>query len=83
MKGGIIDANECCALTRVGYIRSTACILGKGTESHLLEQLAIIAREKGIRLFRGEVLTEDKEMMKVFRHSGFKPAEEPDHGVGG
>lgn len=48
---------------------------GKGIATHLLEQLAIMARQKGIRIFEGEVLAENKEMMRVFRDSGFKLAE--------
>lgn len=54
---------------------------GKGIGTHLLEQLAIIAREKGIRLFEGEVLSENQEMMKVLKDSGFQVAEELEYGV--
>ena len=53
----------------------------KGIGTHLLEQLAIIAREKGICLFVGEVLAENQEMMKVLKDSGFQVAQELEHGV--
>ncbi len=54
---------------------------GKGIGTHLLEQLATIAREKGICLFEAEVLAENKKIMKVFKDSGFKVAEEPEQGI--
>jgi len=34
---------------------------GKGIGTHLLEQLAMIAKEKGIRLFEAEVLVENQD----------------------
>jgi acetyltransferase len=54
---------------------------GKGIGTHLLEQLAIIAREKGIRLFECEVLAENQEMMKVLKDSGFQVAQELEQGT--
>ena len=54
---------------------------GKGIGSHLLEQLATIAREKGIRTFEAAVLAENKNMMQVLEHSGFYLAEEMESGV--
>ncbi|MDI6858115.1 MAG: GNAT family N-acetyltransferase [Dehalococcoidia bacterium] len=44
---------------------------GRGISSHLLQQLAIAAREHGIRIFEAEVLAENQLMMEVFRDSGF------------
>jgi len=54
---------------------------GKGIGTHLLEQLAKIAREKGIRHFEGEVLAENRQMLQVMKDSGFKVAQELDYGV--
>ena len=54
---------------------------GKGIGSHLLEQLAVIAREMGIRTFEASVLSENREMMQVLEHSGFYIAEELESGV--
>ncbi len=54
---------------------------GKGIGSHLLEQLATIAREKGIRSFEASVLAENKNMMQVLQRSGFYLAEEMESGV--
>jgi succinyl-CoA synthetase alpha subunit/RimJ/RimL family protein N-acetyltransferase len=54
---------------------------GKGIGTHLLEQLAMIAKEKGIRLFEAEVLAENEEMMRVLKDSGFQVAQELEHGV--
>jgi len=44
---------------------------GRGISTHLLEHLAIAAREKGIRVFEAEVLAENREMMEVFHDFGF------------
>jgi acetyl coenzyme A synthetase (ADP forming)-like protein len=45
---------------------------GLGIGSHLLDQLAYIARDKGISQFEAEVLAENKDMMNVLTNSGFK-----------
>lgn len=45
---------------------------GRGISTHLLEHLAIAAREKGIKVFEAEVLAENKGMMEVFRDFGFR-----------
>jgi acetyltransferase len=44
---------------------------GLGIGSHLLDQLAYIAREKGIISFEAEVLAENQDMMNVLINSGF------------
>jgi acetate---CoA ligase (ADP-forming) len=44
---------------------------GRGISTHLLEHLAITAREKGIRVFEAEVLAENRDMMEVFQDFGF------------
>jgi acetate---CoA ligase (ADP-forming) len=44
---------------------------GRGISTHLLEHLAIAAREKGIHVFEAEVLAENREMMEVFQDFGF------------
>ncbi|MGB6837912.1 MAG: GNAT family N-acetyltransferase [Dehalococcoidia bacterium] len=45
---------------------------GRGIATHLLDQLAAVARDKGIRMFEAEVLGENRTMMQVFRESGFQ-----------
>jgi acetyl coenzyme A synthetase (ADP forming)-like protein len=45
---------------------------GLGIGSHLLDQLAYIARDKSISQFEAEVLSENKDMMNVLINSGFK-----------
>ncbi len=54
---------------------------GKGIGTHLLERLAEIAREKGIRTFEAEVLAENQQMMKVLEDMGFRTDREMDYGV--
>jgi RimJ/RimL family protein N-acetyltransferase len=54
---------------------------GQGIGTQLLEQLAEIARSKGITHLEAEVLAENKDMMIVFQDSGFKVAEEIEFGV--
>ena len=54
---------------------------GKGIGTQLLEQLANVARGKGIRSFQAEVLAENREMLKVLMDSGFQIAQELEHGV--
>ena len=44
---------------------------GLGIGSHLLDQLAFIARDKRITKFEAEVLSENREMMNVLVNSGF------------
>jgi len=44
---------------------------GLGIGSHLLDQLAYIARDKGITTFEAEVLAENKDMMNIFINSGY------------
>lgn len=54
---------------------------GRGIGTHLLEQLAAIAREKGIRLFEAEVLAENEQMMEVLKDMGFRTDRQLDYGV--
>ena len=54
---------------------------GKGIGTHLLEQIAIIARGKDIRRFEAEVLAENEDAMKVLKDSGFQIAKELGYGV--
>ncbi len=54
---------------------------GKGITTHLLEQLAAIARGKSICTFEAEVLGENRDMMKVFLDSGFQVVRELESGV--
>ena len=45
---------------------------GLGIGTHLLDQLAYVARDKGITQFEAEVLAENKDMMNILINSGFK-----------
>ncbi len=54
---------------------------GKGIGTHLLEQLADIARRNGIRTLEADVLGENDEMLKVFRDSGYLVSEVMQDGV--
>ena len=54
---------------------------GKGIGTHLLEELALVAGGKGIRIFEALVLAENAEMLEVFHHSGFRIAEKLEGGV--
>jgi acyl-CoA synthetase (NDP forming)/GNAT superfamily N-acetyltransferase len=44
---------------------------GRGVASALLEHIAAVARERGIRRFAAEVMPENRKMIKVFRDAGF------------
>lgn len=44
---------------------------GRGIASALLEHIAAVARERGIRRFAAEVLPANNKMIKVFRDAGF------------
>lgn len=44
---------------------------GRGVASALLEHIAAVARERGIRRFAAEVLPANNKMIKVFRDAGF------------
>ncbi|WP_335933449.1 bifunctional acetate--CoA ligase family protein/GNAT family N-acetyltransferase [Streptomyces sp. PTD5-9] len=44
---------------------------GRGVASALLEHIAAVARERGIRRFVAEVLPANTKMIKVFRDAGF------------
>ncbi|MDY6833205.1 MAG: GNAT family N-acetyltransferase [Chloroflexota bacterium] len=54
---------------------------GKGIGSHLLQQLTIQARKRGIRFFEGEVLAENQRMMKTLQGSGLTIATDPEYGI--
>ncbi|MEA1958345.1 MAG: bifunctional GNAT family N-acetyltransferase/acetate--CoA ligase family protein, partial [Chloroflexota bacterium] len=54
---------------------------GRGIGTLLLEQLAFIARDNGIRFFVGEVLIESEEMMRVIQKSGFEVTQELEEDV--
>ncbi len=44
---------------------------GRGVASALLEHIAAVARERGIRHFTAEVLPDNRKMVKVFTDAGF------------
>ncbi|MEV7084363.1 GNAT family N-acetyltransferase [Streptomyces sp. NPDC093085] len=44
---------------------------GRGVASALLEHIAAVARERGIRRFSAEVLPANSKMIKVFRDAGY------------
>lgn len=53
----------------------------KGIGTHILKQLATIAREKGVHIFEGYVLAENRKMMQVLKDSGFQIGGELEHSV--
>ena len=64
----------------VGFVVEDA-YQGRGIGTQLLEQLTVVAREKGIRRFAAEVLGENRNMMKVFLDSGFHIDRQLEYGV--
>jgi RimJ/RimL family protein N-acetyltransferase len=54
---------------------------GEGIGTHLLEQLASIAMEKGIRFFEADVLAENQQMMDVLKNICFQTNVELEQGV--
>jgi acetate---CoA ligase (ADP-forming) len=54
---------------------------GRGLGTRLLELLTVYARDRGIKGFRAFVLGENRQMMRVFRNSGFELARTLDSGV--
>ena len=53
----------------------------RGIGTHLLEHLADIARQNGIRAFVGDVLSENQTMLNVLKTSGFEAQEELGQGI--
>ena len=56
-------------------------VQGHGIGTRLLERLADIARDEGIRAFDAYVLGDNRRMLDVFRDSGFALTTAVDHGV--
>ncbi len=54
---------------------------GRGLGTLLLEQLAAIAREQGIRRLRADTLVENAPMLRVFADSGFEQVRTVEGGV--
>jgi len=54
---------------------------GKGIGTKLMEWLASVARDNGIRSFEADVLSENREMMTVLRDYGFHITTELEEGV--
>jgi RimJ/RimL family protein N-acetyltransferase len=54
---------------------------GKGLGTHLLHQLALIAREHGINVFEAEVLAQNQDMLRVLKNSGYHMVQESESGV--
>lgn len=54
---------------------------GVGLGSLLLEHLAAVARENGVRRFRAEVLAANRKMLGTFESSGYKPSSKVDSTV--
>lgn len=54
---------------------------GRGLGTRLLELLTVYARSHGIKGFRAFVLGENRQMMRVFRNSGYELARTLDSGV--
>lgn len=53
----------------------------QGIGTHLMKELAAVAREKGVRFFEGEVLAESKDMMQIIKDSGFQETQELEGGA--
>ena len=53
----------------------------RGLATVMLEHLAAIARSNGIERFDAETLPDNRAMMDVFRHAGFKVTSQFDNGV--
>jgi acetyl coenzyme A synthetase (ADP forming)-like protein len=53
---------------------------GKGVGSQLLERLSVLAVRNGFLRFRALTELDNRKMIDVFRHSGFKVREQVDHG---
>lgn len=54
---------------------------GRGAGTLLIEDLAVLAREGGIRRFRAEILAENATMLHVLADTGFPVAKRYDDGV--
>jgi len=54
---------------------------GRGLGTVLLERLAALARERGVRRFRADTLAGNRAMLRVFHDAGFEVARRPDAGV--
>ena len=54
---------------------------GRGLGSILLEHLAAAAKENGVERFEAEVLAENRQMVRVFRHAGYQVRGEFAEGV--
>jgi acyl-CoA synthetase (NDP forming)/RimJ/RimL family protein N-acetyltransferase len=54
---------------------------GKGLGSVLLEHIAAVARERGVRRFVADVLPQNSSMLKVFRDAGYEVTQRLDDGV--
>jgi predicted CoA-binding protein/RimJ/RimL family protein N-acetyltransferase len=54
---------------------------GQGVGTKLLERLAAVAREHGIRVFTAQVLVENRPMLDVFFQSGYETSVEQDGSV--
>ncbi|MGZ3118186.1 bifunctional acetate--CoA ligase family protein/GNAT family N-acetyltransferase [Streptomyces sp. H62] len=54
---------------------------GRGVASALLEHIAAVARERGIRRFAAEVLPANTKMIKVFRDAGYTQQRSFEDGV--
>jgi GNAT superfamily N-acetyltransferase len=54
---------------------------GQGIGTILLEHLALIARENGVTEFEATVLGDNRQMLEVLAHSGFKIRHRLDSGV--
>jgi acyl-CoA synthetase (NDP forming)/GNAT superfamily N-acetyltransferase len=53
---------------------------GRGIGTRMLEQLAVVAAERGIHRFDAEVMLADRRMLGVFEHAGFVVRRKGSHG---
>ena len=54
---------------------------GRGVGSVLLEHLAAIAQEEGVRRFVADVLPQNRKMISVFTEAGYEVSHHYDDGV--
>jgi acetyl coenzyme A synthetase (ADP forming)-like protein len=54
---------------------------GRGVGTMLLDRLIEVARDRGIRVFEADVLTDNARMLRVFAHTGFQVVRKSESGV--
>ena len=78
---GVIGLQKFNYVTLVRHAYVLPSHQGKGIGTKLLECLVNVARDSGITIFEGDVLSENKDMMSVLRSYGFHVVTELEAGV--